>query len=168
MTLLNFLIRIVKTWSSVKKHLLCFNGEETVFLVRLEIGSFRLVFCLSRSEFSFSVVEFVRSFLSVYITFTFGFTNFHFPFLPSWSFLKFSSQDETLEDIIVKISTSGTELKFHPGMKNLHIISPYICLDVGDIIHTIGYTQNADCDIHLNFWGFLVNCILFHDEKESF
>ena len=64
--------------------------------------------------------------------------NYNFSFIPEWKqkipliqkiiFIKIkmvtnSSQDET-SHIIVKISIQRTKLKFHPGMKNHHLISP--------------------------------------------
>ena len=64
--------------------------------------------------------------------------NYNFSFIPEWKqkipliqkiiFIKInmvtnSSRDET-SHIIVKISIQRTKLKFHPGMKNHHLISP--------------------------------------------
>ena len=64
----------------------------------------------------FSCSSICTFFLFVYITLIFGFINFRFRF-ESWIFLKFLSRE---------ISTRRTKLKFHPGMKNLLIISPEV------------------------------------------
>ena len=68
--------------------------------------------------------------------------NPNFSFIPGWKqkipfiqkliFIKTKMKLDFIRDetshIIVKISTRQTRLKFHPGMKNLHIISPLIII----------------------------------------
>ena len=76
--------------------------------------------------------------------------NRNFSFIPGWKqkipftlkiifikvkILKLSSWDET-SNINVKFPTRQTELKLHPGMKNLHIISPLIHLVCSHLIST--------------------------------
>ena len=67
------------------------------------------------------------------------------PFIQKFFFikinlLKFSSRDKTSQ-IIVKIATRRTELKFRSGMKNVHIISPQIWKSHGVLILFIEYAM---------------------------
>ena len=85
---LNFLIRIVKLWTYVKKTFIVFKWRRSSLFSAAWNWSIWSALWLSGSVFCFSVVEFARSFLFAYITFTFDFIDFRFWFLPSWNFFE--------------------------------------------------------------------------------
>ena len=82
---------------------------------------------------------------------------------------KFSYLDET-SHIGVKISTRRTELKFHPGIKNLHIISPLVQYQIKSNLMIIFYRltikQNLLKEIILDLL-LLVMVMLNHVSKVS-